>query len=67
MKKKILPAIISAALIVFTACSGNPSIKAERQTVNAAPVKTYQEIVQSEETTDTFNVALYETKYQNKL
>jgi len=66
MKKQILLIIVAAAAIVFTACNSNPSIKAERETVNTAPVKTYQEIVQSEETTDTFAVALYETKYTFK-
>ena len=66
MKKKILPVIIAAAAIVFIACNSEPALTKERKTVDPAPVKTYREIVQSEETTDTFNVALYETKYTFK-
>lgn len=66
MKKIILPIVIGFTTLVFAACDSNPAAKAERDTVNPAPVKTYQEIVKSEETTDTFNVALYETKYTFK-
>ena len=66
MKKIILPTVTAFAALVFAACDSKPVIKKERETVNPAPVKTYQEIVKSEETTDTFNVALYETKYTFK-
>jgi len=66
MKKIILPLVIGFTTIVFAACNSNTAPKAERETINPAPVKTYQEVVQSEETTDTFNVALYETKYTFK-
>ncbi|MFT4152325.1 hypothetical protein [Parafilimonas sp.] len=66
MKKIILPIVTAFAAIIFTACESNTVIKTERETVNTDPVKTYQEIVKSEETTDTFNVALYETKYTFK-
>jgi hypothetical protein len=66
MKKIVLPAFTAFISIVFAACGSNPEIKTERETINPEPVKTYQEIVKSEETTDTFNVALYETKYTFK-
>ena len=67
MKKTILPiAIIVFTTIVFAACESKPAVKKEREAINPAPVKTYQEIVKSEETTDTFNVSLYETKYTFK-
>ena len=66
MKNKILPIVIAFAAMVFAACESKPAITTERETVKAEPVKTYQEIVKSEETTDTFNVALYETKYTFK-
>ena len=62
MKKIILITIIGFTTLLFAACDSKPAVKAERDAVNPAPVKTYQEIVKSEETTDTFNVALYETK-----
>jgi len=52
--------------MVFAACESKPAIKTERETIKPEPVKTYQEIVKSEETTDTFNVALYETRYTFK-
>ncbi len=66
MKKIILPIATGFAILVFAACESKTPAKAERETVNPAPVKTYQEIVQSEAITDTFNVALYETKYTFK-
>ena len=66
MKKIILAIIIGFTPIVFAACDSKPVVTAERETINPAPVKTYQEIVKSEETTDTFNIALYETKYTFK-
>jgi len=66
MKKIILPVIAVFTAMVFAACESKPEIKTERETVKPEPVKTYQEIVKSEETTDTFNVALYETKYTFK-
>jgi len=66
MKKIILPAVAAFTAMVFAACESKPEIKPERETINPEPVKTYQEIVKSEETTDTFNVALYETKYTFK-
>ena len=66
MKKNLLPFTIAFTALVFAACNSKPTIKAERETINSAPVKTYQEIVKSEETTDTFRVALYETKYTFK-
>jgi len=66
MKKKILPLVAAFAAMAFTACDSGSVVKKERETVNPTPVKTYQEIVKSEETTDTFNVALYETKYTFK-
>lgn len=67
MKKTILPIVIIVfTTIIFSACESKPTITKERETINPAPVKTYQEIVKSEETTDTFNVALYETKYTFK-
>ena len=66
MKKIILPAIAGFTTIVFAACGGKPEVKTERETIKPEPVKTYQEIVKSEETTDTFNVALYETRYTFK-
>ena len=66
MKKITLAAITAFTTIVFAACNSKPGIKTERETINPEPVKTYQEIVKSEETTDTFNVALYETKYTFK-
>ncbi|HEX5154557.1 MAG TPA: hypothetical protein VFW07_24090 [Parafilimonas sp.] len=66
MKKIILPAVAAFSAMVFAACNGKPEIKAERETINPGAVKTYQEIVKSEETIDTFNVALYETKYTFK-
>lgn len=65
MKKILFPIVIAFTTIVFTACESK-TVKPERDTVNPEPVKTYQEIVKSEETTDTFNVALYETKYTFK-
>jgi hypothetical protein len=66
MKNILLPLAICFTTIAFTACNSNTAPKTERKMVNPAPVKTYQEIVQSEETTDTFNVAIYETKYTFK-
>lgn len=66
MKKIILPSVIGITALIFAACGSKPALKTERETVNPAPVKTYQEIVRSEETTDTFNVALYETKFTFK-
>ena len=66
MKKITLAAITAFTTIVFAACNSKPGIKTERETVKSDPVKTYQEIVKSEETTDTFNVALYETRYTFK-
>jgi hypothetical protein len=66
MKKIILPAIAVFAVAIFAACESKPEIKTERETIKPEPVKTYQEIVKSEETTDTFNVALYETRYTFK-
>ena len=66
MKKIVLPAVAAFTTMIFAACSGKPEIKTERETVKPEPVKTYQEIVKSEETTDTFNVALYETSYTFK-
>lgn len=66
MKKTLLPLVTGFAAIIFAACNSKPAVTTERQTVNPAPVKTYQEIVKSEETTDTFNIALYETKYTFK-
>ncbi len=66
MKKTTLPLITGFAIIIFAACDSKPAVKAERDAVNPAPVKTYQEIVKSDEITDTFNVALYETKYTFK-
>ena len=37
-------------------------VPSERSSVSAAAVKTYSEVIKSFETTDTFKVALYETK-----
>ena len=65
MKKIIVSAIAGFTTMIFAACNGKPEIKAERETIKPEPVKTYQEIVKSE-TTDTFNVALYETRYTFK-
>lgn len=66
MKKTLIPTVIAFATIAFAACDNNSKVTTERETVNTAPAKTYQEIVKSEETTDTFNVALYETKFTFK-
>ena len=66
MKKSLLALVIGFATVLFAACDSKPPVKAERDTANSAPVKTYQEIVKSEEITDTFNVALYETKHTFK-
>ncbi len=66
MKKKLLPIAIVFTTLIYAACNSNSTVTAERETINPAPVKTYQEIVKTEETTDTFNVALYETKYTFK-
>ena len=66
MKKIIFSVVAAFTALVFTACNGKPEIKTERETIKSEPVKTYQEIVKSEETTDTFNVALYETRYTFK-
>lgn len=66
MKKSLLPIVAVFSTLIFAACNSTPAVTAERETVNPAPVKTYQEIVKSEETTDTFNVALYETKFTFK-
>lgn len=63
MKHSIVPALC-ACILAFAACKDN-TVRTERSTVNPAPVETYQEIVQSE-TTDTFRVALYETKFTFK-
>ena len=66
MKKIIFSVVAAFTALVFTACNGKPEIKTERETIKSEPVKTYQEIVKSEETTDTFDVALYETRYTFK-
>ena len=66
MKKIIFSVVAAFTALVFTACNGKPEIKTERETIKLEPVKTYQEIVKSEETTDTFDVALYETRYTFK-
>ncbi|SFQ49484.1 hypothetical protein [Parafilimonas terrae] len=66
MKNKTLPIVIAFTAIVFAACESKPAVTTERATVKTEPVKTYQEIVKSDEITDTFNVALYETKYTFK-
>ena len=66
MKKIIFSVAAAFTALVFTACNGKPEIKTERETIKSEPVKTYQEIVKSEETTDTFDVALYETRYTFK-
>lgn len=66
MKKLVLLIVIAFAIIVFAACEGKPKVTTERETINPAPVKTYEEVVKSEEITDTFKVALYETKYTFK-
>ena len=64
--KKILFITIVCTTVIFAACDNKPAVTTERKTINPAPVKTYDEVVKSEETTDTFNVALYETKFTFK-
>lgn len=60
-------------MLIFSCNSGTPSIKikdsiirknitTERTTINSKPVRTYHETKKSFETTDEFNVGLYETK-----
>jgi hypothetical protein len=54
MKKTFLPLIINFIAILLAACNSTSSINAERETVK------------SEEITDTFKVAVYETRYTFK-
>lgn len=72
IKMKQIFAIYS--LCIFISCNSNSPIAnsvdtvskkiniEERSTINPKPVKTYHETIKSFETTDEFNVALFETK-----